>query len=351
MLVKLSPAALVLALGGLAVAGEGKVIRVEQTLRREVFVPAGEFVMGISDKDDDVTSLKQLCDVSFEQRDGREFPLPGQAGSTTFCALYQRELEAMTDKVTSADGTSRLRKVYLSAFAIDRDEVSVADYRACIAAGACSLDPMIAGDERYIADGWPIVNVTWDEAQTFCRWHGGRLPTEAEWERAARGDDSRRWPWGGTERNADFNHGKERTAAMREIDRVAWLGVPTPFLGDPDDSDGNALIAAPASYPWGEGPYGTRDQAGNVAEWTADAFGGISPSLMLNDKTFGYTDLSSINPRRDGSPGDPKVVRGGSWRQPAFLGRANVRDPFNMLYVPDGRFNHIGFRCARSLRD
>jgi formylglycine-generating enzyme len=350
--VKLAPVALVL-IGGIAIAGEGKVIRVEQTLRREVFVPAGEFVMGISDKDedDDVTSLKQQCDVSFEQREEREFPLPGQAGSTTFCGLYERELEAMTDRITSADGSTRPRKVYLSAFAIDRNEVSVADYRGCIAASACSLDPMIAGDERYIADAWPIVNVTWDEAQTFCRWRGGRLPTEAEWERAARGDDSRRWPWGATERNADFNHGKPRNAAMREIDRVAWIGVPTPFLGDPDDADGNVLIAPPGSYAWGEGPYGTRDQAGNVAEWTADALGGISPSLMLNERAYGYNELSSINPRRDGSPGDPKVVRVGSWRQPAFLGRANVRDPFNMLYVPDGRFSHIGFRCARSLRD
>jgi formylglycine-generating enzyme required for sulfatase activity len=279
----------------------------------------------------------------------RQIPLPGGTGAATFCEMYEKELEAMVNALPDEEGNHHDRKVYLSAYAIDRTEVSVADYRRCITAGNCGLEPLLAGDERYIADEWPVVNVTWDEAQTYCRWHGGRLPTEAEWERAARGDDGREWPWGGTPRDEDFNHGKERVTAMREIDRVAWVGVPVQFLGDPDDTDGATLLSKPGSFPWGEGPYGTRDQAGNVAEWTADAFGGISPSLMLNEKTFGYNELSSINPRRDGAPSDPRVVRGGSWRQPKWLARANLRDPFNMLYTPDARFSHIGFRCARSL--
>src|SRR5439155_18385940 len=88
------------------------------------------------------------------------------------------------------------REVFVSAYWIDRDEVSVTDYRACINAGECDLDATVAGDDRYIQDGGAMVNVTWDDAQRYCRWRGGRLPTEAEWERAARGDGNGPWPWG-----------------------------------------------------------------------------------------------------------------------------------------------------------
>jgi formylglycine-generating enzyme required for sulfatase activity len=328
-------------------AGAGHIVRVQAPERREVIVPAGQFVMGI--EEDEVAELDQECRLAFELHEPTQFPLPNGT-HTSFCEMYTRELEEMVDKIQLDDATTVERRVYLSAFAIDRDEVTVADYRKCIATGACELDPLIAGDERYIVDAWPLVNVTWDEAQTYCRWRGGRLPTEAEWEHAARGDDDRRWPWGSTDRPADFNHGMARVPAMRELDRLAWAGIPLQFLGDTDASDGTALIAPPGTYPWGEGPYGTRDQAGNVAEWTADALGGAtSTAMMTNDLALGYRDLPSINPMREGRPGDPRVVRGGSWRQPAFLARANVRDPYNALYVPDGRFTHIGFRCARSL--
>jgi formylglycine-generating enzyme required for sulfatase activity len=335
-------AVLALAVAAAGEAGAGHVVRVEAPPLREVIVPAGEFVMGLDEND--VGELEQDCRTSFELHQATQFPMPNGM-PTTFCELYARELEQMVDKIQLDDDTVVDRKVYLSSFAIDRDEVTVARYRACIAAGACELDPLIAGDERYIRDAWPIVNVTWNEAQDFCRWRGGRLPTEAEWERAARGDDRRHWPWGDADRPADFNHGMARLPAMRELDRTAY-GVPLQFLGDADATDGTQLLAAPGTYAWGEGPYGTRDQAGNVAEWTSDALG-VTPGNL--DLGAGYVGLSSINPHRDGRAGEPRVVRGGSWRQPAFLARANVRDPYNVLYVPDGRFTHIGFRCARSL--
>ena len=235
------------------------------------------------------------------------------------------------------------REVFLDAYAIDRDEVSVTDYRRCVDSGACALDALVAGDERYIHADWPMVNVTWEEAQTFCRWRGGRLPTEAEWERAALGDArGKDWPWGELEQPKDFNHGKPRAVAMRDIERQL-SALPIKFFGDPDDSDGAMLMAPPGSYPWGESPWGTRDQAGNVAEWTADAH-------FHDVEHRGYKGLPAVNPLREGQVGAERVVRGGSWRQPPFLGKGNLRDPFNAYLASNARYSHVGFRCARTIR-
>jgi formylglycine-generating enzyme required for sulfatase activity len=357
------------AVGGIALAGEraGRVVRVEAPPQREAFVPAGAFWMGVSD--DDISVVNDQCQQFFEPQHDQ---IPITSKPITLCAAYQQELDRM-----------RQRQVFLSAFAIDRYEVTVADYRQCITAGMCSLDALIAGDERYIKDEWPIVNVTWYEAQQYCRWRGGRLPTEAEWERAARGasvgkdadqaDQDRAaadvWPWcyeryaacqarkkpdaecmqQCVERPKDFNHGQPRAQALREIDKS---GVPLHLIGDPDDVDGYALLAPPGQFPWGQGPYGTRDQAGNVAEWVADARG-------ATDALAGYADLPGcteldgdvrcINPERTGNDRDVRVVRGGSWRQPSFIARSNVRDPFGPIYDPRRRFAYVGFRCARSL--
>lgn len=306
-----------------AARAAGRVVRVEVAPRAQVRVPAGRFQIGVDE--DTALAAKSQCDLVF----------PALTGFTTghqrvdFCADYQDDLLAMEP-----------RAVYLDAFAIDRLEVSVADYRRCVAAGACKLDPLVAGDERYIRDDGPMVNATWFEAGDYCRWRGGRLPTEAEWERAARGTDpAATWPWGELEQPGDFNHGQPRAQAMREIERTRGQ-VPVEFFGDPDGSDGHELPAPPGSYAWGESPSGTRDQAGNVAEWTADAWGDT-------DATRGYTGLPTSNPRRDGGPNQNRVVRGGSWRQPIFIARSTLRDPFNSSYAPEGRFPHIGFRCAR----
>ncbi|MBV8685928.1 MAG: SUMF1/EgtB/PvdO family nonheme iron enzyme, partial [Alphaproteobacteria bacterium] len=88
---------------------------------------------------------------------------------------------------------------------------------------------------------------------------------------------------------------------------------------------------------WGEGPYGTRDQAGNAAEWTADAY-------VHDDNEKGYDNLAPVNPVREPKAGElipMRVVRGGSWRQPVFVAHANLRDPFNRLYQQNLRFSHI----------
>lgn len=311
---------------GVALA-DGRVVRIEDVTRhREVRIPGGKFLMGVDP--DGVEAAKNQCEALFPYSGGTT-----QAGMVIdFCGEYYQTLSKMDQ-----------REVYLDAYMIDRYEASVRDYRACVAAGACNLDALISGDERYIQDEWPMVNVTWDEAQAFCRWRGGRLPTEAEWERAARGDEpSAIWPWGDREQPKDFNHGQPRTFAMREIERVKQT-TPMQFFGDPDESDGNAHLAPMGSYVWGESPFGTRDQAGNVAEWTADAF-------IETDKVRGYQGLPTNNPVRDAaSSSGPRVVRGGSWRQPTFVAKSNLRDPFNGIYDANRRFSHIGFRCARGV--
>jgi formylglycine-generating enzyme required for sulfatase activity len=323
------PIALVLALAPtVALANDGRVVRIEDVARhREVRIPAGKFKMGIDPNA--AEAAKTACNIAFPASTGRT----ATNVMVDFCGVdYYEDLTEMSP-----------REVYLDAYMIDRYETSVSEYRQCVAAGACALDPLVAGDERYIRDEWPMVNVTWDEAQEFCRWRGKRLPTEAEWERAARGDDPAAiWPWGEREQPKDFNHGQPRAHAMREIERQKNV-VPLQFFGDPDDSDGNELLAPMGSYVWGESPFGTRDQAGNVAEWTADAY-------VNTDHIKGYRDLPMTNPIREStSPTAPRVVRGGSWRQPAFLAKSYLRDPFNSIYEANRRFSHIGFRCARGV--
>ncbi|MCW5809219.1 MAG: SUMF1/EgtB/PvdO family nonheme iron enzyme [Deltaproteobacteria bacterium] len=306
-------------------APAGRVVTIKAAKRLTVHVPAGRFQMGFDERTP--TELKQQCELNFET--DSHFV---RTGSIEFCDIYKQEADKMI-----------ARAVFVGEFDIDRLEVSVDEYRDCVAAGACQLDPLIAGDERYIRGEWPMVNATWYEAQDFCRWRGGRLPTEAEWERAARGADERFvWPWGEIEMPRDMNHGQPRAPALRELERDRNPASPQlQFFGDPDASDGHAILAPPGSYPWGESPFGTRDQAGNVAEWTLDAW-------VWKQDERGYQNLANINPYREGVSFDARVVRGGSWRQPTFIARANVRDPFNMLYQPAGRFSHVGFRCVRN---
>ena len=304
------------AAGAAANDGGGKTQRVETPLSRQVLVPAGAFHMGLSPADHQ--TLLAACLDHFEV-------IPQL---TRVCEHYDIEMASMEQ-----------RTVFVSAFWIDRDEVSVTDYRACVAGGGCAVDPLVGGDARYLAAAWPMVNATWTEARDFCRWRGGRLPTEAEWERAARGDTDSVWPWGDTDRPTDFNHGQPRLDVERKLDRGLNYDA---YIGNLDASDGAEYLAPVGAYRWGEGPYGTRDQAGNAAEWTADAY-------LSNDgmKTYGYDGLGVIDPSRDGTIGDGRVIRGGSWRQPVEIARANARDPFQINLQPNGRYPYVGFRCVR----
>jgi formylglycine-generating enzyme required for sulfatase activity len=221
------------------------------------------------------------------------------------------------------DSEGPQRKVYVSPFAIDRVEVSVAAWRICVQAGACSPAPLAVADQRFLRPNLPITSVTWTEAATYCAWRGARLPTEAEWERAARGTDGRVWPWGNLLKPNAFNHGRFAAADDPGSDFVTLIR--------PDASDGATWLAPVGAHPDGASPEGVLDMAGNVMEWTADYYRPESPQSS-----------ATVNPRGpDG--GAMRSLRGGSWRQPPFFARTSYRE----AAAPETRSNEIGFRCVR----
>jgi formylglycine-generating enzyme required for sulfatase activity/tRNA A-37 threonylcarbamoyl transferase component Bud32 len=214
-------------------------------------------------------------------------------------------------------------EVYLDAFWIDRTEVTNGQYRRCVADGACN-PPSKSGSsarESYYGnaefDDYPVVYVDWSQAEAYCAWAGARLPTEAEWEKAARGDDRRIYPWG------DAFDGSRLNFCDRDC-QFDWK--------DEKVDDGYADTAPVGSYPVGASPYGALDMAGNVWEWVADWY--------ADDY---YTHSPGNNPQGPGS-GTLRVVRGGSWRDPQRYVRAAYRSENGPSYASSYR----GFRCARS---
>lgn len=217
-----------------------------------VGVPAGEFIMGRDD------------------------------------AKYERESPAHT--------------VYLDAFYIDKLEVTNDLYRTCLEAGGClEIERPEYFDNPDLADH-PVINVDIEMARRYCGWAGKRLPTEAEWEKAARGTDERTFPWG---EGIDCDH-----AQYKEC------GGQTVPVG---------------SYPLGASPYGALDMAGNVWEW--------APDLFAEDY---YQDSPERNPT-GGDRGNEFVFRGGSWTESGDL----LSSTYRTWYNPNAQYYNLGFRCVR----
>ena len=198
--------------------------------------------------------------------------------------------------------------VYLDAYWIDQTEVSNTRYQQCVDDGAC--DPPIYteyyNDSNY--SNHPVVYVSWHNAVDYCQWAGRRLPTEAEWEKAARSDDCRTYPWGDGIDCSRANYG---------------------------DCDEFPRTSPAGHYPAGASPYGALDMAGNVWEWLGDWY----------DKDY-YDDSPDRNPTGPNS-GNYRVLRGGSWNDYSDSIRAALRGGRHQDYpsISDG------FRCAISADD
>ena len=201
------------------------------------------------------------------------------------------------------DGLGRerpLHTVYLDAFWIDQTDVTNAMYAKCISAGNCTPPQCNRSDIN--GDKQPVVCVDWSQADTYCKWAGRSLPTEAQWEKAAHGTDGRTYPWG---------------SQAPDVNLLNYNGN----VGKTTDV---------GSYPTGASPYGALDMAGNVFQWVADWY----------DASY-YGKSPKTNPTGPTS-GDSRVLRGGSWYNDGDSARSANRSNS----YPTAQNEQFGFRCA-----
>jgi formylglycine-generating enzyme required for sulfatase activity len=227
--------------------------------------------------------------------------------------------------------------VTLSSFCIDRTEVTIGAYMSCVRQGGCAPPDPSSEDQMWRYDdptrtAYPVHNVTWFDAKGYCEAHDTRLPTEAEWEYAARGTDGRPFPWGrelptirllnayGTETWGNYGDATDRR------------GRPVVMFGD----DGWAGPAPVGSFPLGASPFGVLDLAGNVAEWVNDRW------IEAPEHPVASTD--PVGPPE--SISDQRVTRGGSWES-SHSNEVLVysRTPA----VPGYHASVLGFRCGAAV--
>ena len=204
------------------------------------------------------------------------------------------------------------RQVYLKAFYIDRKEVSQEEYARFAKMTKRSLPKIEVFEDdqsKLLQPEFAAMSMSWDEAVAYCKWAGKRLPTEAEWEKAGRGEGKRKYAWGDT-----FMNGR----ANANVD---------------GSEDGYRYLAPPGSFETGLSPYGIYDMTGNVAEWVADSY----------DEHY-YQKAPYRDPKGP-ETGDLKVVRGGSWRETEHNTRLSKR-----FAAKHWRTDiTIGFRCASDM--
>ncbi len=220
--------------------------------------------------------------------------------------------------VMVSEGT---RTVEMSAYYIDKYEVTNAQYRACQNAGVCT-EPYVIDSSRYpnyyydpAYQNFPVIWVSWNQANTFCQWAGKKLPTEAQWEKAARGETYRKYPWGDTDPQDNAENSIVNYSALFE-----------------DVTDVTSFESAVS-------PYGVYNMAGNAAEWT-DTWYDIDSYYK---KESGEAPVKDPTGPADGGTIQKKVIRGGSWVSLEHEITTYARDKA----FPHYRYYNLGFRCVK----
>jgi len=245
--------------------------------------------------------------------------------------------EGMTDE-------SPAHPVYLDAFWLDQTEVTNEAYRRCVEAGVCAAPVKTRYDVRPVTidyyndpayENHPVVFVSWTDAVAYCSFAGRRLPTEAEWEKAASwnsvANEKYIFPWGNEYAcgKGNFDDETELDASIMQKDMV--------------NCDGFARSAPVGSFPQGASPYGALDMGGNVWEWVHDAFIEVDPlagTIQNYYVTSPYKNPQGVDP----AISEYRVMRGGSWDWTFGVGRVTYRLWFGL----DDSYEGVGFRCAVS---
>ncbi len=259
-----------------------------------VLVPAGEFTMGSTDAEIDYGL--ELCQQATD--------------SSSNCERSWFEDEAPTNLQS------------MDAFWIDLTEVTRTQYQACVNAGACEAP---SSSDYSTEPNQPINRVTWYQAQDYCQWRDARLPSEAEWEFAARGPDGLIFPWGNELTGDEANHCDANCGEQTWASGYGYINE--------DHNDGYAVTSPVGSYPQGVSWVGALDMSGNVWEWTS--------TVYMN---YPYTESDGREDLNLNSP-DDLVLRGGSFSNSTRYLRAATRN----RDIPDNEFISYGFRCVRSI--
>jgi formylglycine-generating enzyme required for sulfatase activity len=237
--------------------------------------------------------------------------------------------------------------VYLDAFEMDRYEVTNAQYRRFLEATDRNPPPYWSSDDYPAGQAdYPVVGVSWEDADAYCAWAGMRLPTEAEWEKACRGTDGRIYPWGNTwdphRANVDVSAHALPSAGHTEFEASVWDAAWQLLQATPS-GPGKPGLRPIGSYPDGASPYGIMDLVGNASEWVADWY-----------NWGNYSNMPTRNPRNMEPPWN-RCLRGGPWHDPTGsadwirnMSRCSARNSSHI--ASESLDPRVGFRCAHSLQ-